>query len=826
MFGDKQFPNIGFPTPDDIPLETGCRQFSIPASTAWFAVVMGCLMLLAEEENWQQFEGGISVETAAEVAQEIIDSGYASAPCPAALAPYWQDEDGGDAGGEGDSDTWYNELSYFVIEAFLATMISPPAAITFTTAIRELRLAFLRNGFGGIVDVLLDDVFQFAVDTYAAGTPVLNISLDTGDDLPHTLKLVNTGTANPAAVVDPAYGEYTIGVIRKNLRAYIPEDGEMLVKDLRQTAGQLEVQYAGDDTWYDVPNADNVRRDGSTIMTDGLDIEPSTDQYALDAHGDGSLPVAVRLRSDIDAQSDWSIWVDDIAGWFSIKNNNTGAAPFSIIPNVNAETKLLLNTSFPRWRRTNATNDALREVLQFSRMGGNNPAAGYGIGFYFSANVVAGTVDKSLAGIYAQLDVAGAAYRSSMLMRINDDAGTRTALQLGTNGAAATLGALGATPISRQMITGSRNGNDALASLLAALEAFGFITDASTIGVDIIYDPGTDKVQVTYDGETYYDAPQFDPRTINQFDPNGELCDAAANIIAALQYIVDALIDALQGGAAAADLGALIILWLAVFAGFAILLALAVAVGAVLFSIGYTDLYTAFSSFDWDDLLCWLRCNLNEDGRLTEETLSDMQTYITTTYSATIANTLNGIVSVTGLGGLNAFAATGEETGDCSECDTCEWEHGIYPLRPENPTETGYYTQVCECDGTDCRQAGILGAIGERDGLPSFEETVVNGVHRGLAIRMSKYIPPSATITSISLVWVQVSGNSDNYVKRITVNGDCSSWLGAFNNSPRVKSVSISGEMMQLELAMELNANSSVLYVPYILFNGTGIDPF
>jgi hypothetical protein len=39
---------------------------------------------------------------------------------------------------------------------------------------------------------------------------------------------------------------------------------------------------------------------------------------------------------------------------------------------------------------------------------------------------------------------------------------------------------LGASPVARQTITGSRGGNAALASLLTALAAFGLITDSSS----------------------------------------------------------------------------------------------------------------------------------------------------------------------------------------------------------------------------------------------------------------------------------------------------------------------------------------------------------
>jgi len=79
MFGDKEFDGVGYPTPSSIPVERGCRTATIPADAAWYGIFMGLLETLTHEENWQQFEGGISREDAACYWQEIIDSLYLSA---------------------------------------------------------------------------------------------------------------------------------------------------------------------------------------------------------------------------------------------------------------------------------------------------------------------------------------------------------------------------------------------------------------------------------------------------------------------------------------------------------------------------------------------------------------------------------------------------------------------------------------------------------------------------------------------------------------------------------------------------------------------------
>lgn len=79
MFGDKEFDNVGYPTPETIPSECAYRLAKLPSSAAWLGVFMGLLETLLDEQNWQQFEGGISREDAARVWADIIDDMYNSA---------------------------------------------------------------------------------------------------------------------------------------------------------------------------------------------------------------------------------------------------------------------------------------------------------------------------------------------------------------------------------------------------------------------------------------------------------------------------------------------------------------------------------------------------------------------------------------------------------------------------------------------------------------------------------------------------------------------------------------------------------------------------
>lgn len=191
------------------------------------------------------------------------------------------------------------------------------------------------------------------------------------------------------------------------------------------------------------------------------------------------------------------------------------------------------------------------------------------------------------------------------------------------------------------------------------------------------YNPDDDVVQVSGDnGATWQDAPQLDPRTTNQFAPlttGDPQCDGAIRMVAAIEEVVMALINAINGGAQYAALQGILMGWLAVFGFFFVLVALAALVLALFVAIGYAALYSAFSMFDWDELACKVRCSVDSQGRLDATSLQEVKDMIAADYDSTQSAILNAILDLTGFGALNAFAATRSETGDCSGCDECEW---------------------------------------------------------------------------------------------------------------------------------------------------------
>jgi hypothetical protein len=184
VFGDKLYKNVGFPTPETTPIEVATRAFCIPGSSAWLAVVMGALMLLADEENWQQLNGGIAVEDAAEAAQLIIDSGY-EGTCAAASVdvptPYWDEVTETDDEATPETQTWYGyvddpelppaELTFvesaaiWAFTGFLALSGTPAAAIAFNTVAQDFVIAMRGDDPAEVIRVIVDGVQHAEIDT-------------------------------------------------------------------------------------------------------------------------------------------------------------------------------------------------------------------------------------------------------------------------------------------------------------------------------------------------------------------------------------------------------------------------------------------------------------------------------------------------------------------------------------------------------------------------------------------------------------------------------------------------------------------------------------
>lgn len=253
---DRRWHTFDQPTADDT-----CRQFVIPADENVLAAIGGALSELTKPYNWQQV-GNMTPEEAAEFFSALLLAYYESECGTGDVdAPFWDDTDGENADDTVEpefTETWYETASWWILKAFVATAVTPEAAIIYVSTLRRLHIAFRVGGFGGLVRVLLDGIEVANIDTYAAGTPVFQYMIDTGDDESHTLRLEHTGEANPLAEVDPVLGGYRMDVIRKHLGVRIPTGDEILT-EYDEATDEVQISIDGGETWIDAPGSDPRR---------------------------------------------------------------------------------------------------------------------------------------------------------------------------------------------------------------------------------------------------------------------------------------------------------------------------------------------------------------------------------------------------------------------------------------------------------------------------------------------------------------------------------------------------------------------------------------
>lgn len=209
-FGDKQYNyGVGYPTPFSIPDETVCRTFQIPAAednADWLAVFMGALYALTFPEAWQQFEGAISREDAAQRWADMLDQAYADAEfgCTTGVpTPYWDDSEDLDDEEPADMQPWYgyvtnptdppDELSFqaqasiWLVTGFLALAtweVGFAPAVFFHTIAGKFALAFERGDIGSIIRIVIDSVEYGRVDTTDASPgDIIRVTVAPGDDM-------------------------------------------------------------------------------------------------------------------------------------------------------------------------------------------------------------------------------------------------------------------------------------------------------------------------------------------------------------------------------------------------------------------------------------------------------------------------------------------------------------------------------------------------------------------------------------------------------------------------------------------------------------------
>jgi hypothetical protein len=159
-----------FLTPDAPPSGVFCRNLQVPDDPQWVGLVDGALSLLTSPDQWREY-GALTAQQAADLWTDMLVTSWDVFGCPTEdLSPFWDDTDGGDAEGNPAESTYTysDQITDWVIAAFVASSGAVGAAVSYLTIAPRFRLAFRTRDYGGIAEILIDDVLFSTIDTYSA----------------------------------------------------------------------------------------------------------------------------------------------------------------------------------------------------------------------------------------------------------------------------------------------------------------------------------------------------------------------------------------------------------------------------------------------------------------------------------------------------------------------------------------------------------------------------------------------------------------------------------------------------------------------------------
>jgi len=238
---------VRFLTPPDIPSETICRVLEMPNDKLWLGIFNKALLETVYYWNWKQVnETDLTPDEATEACWAILWAYWESTnDCIEMVeAPFYDNEENVDDEENLGEQTWYDEISDWIIAGFLAISFTPAAAIAYRATIPRIRLAFKTGNAGTIVRVIFGSV-DILYDTYAETPNIEFIDIDYGviteplDEF--ELRIEHTGTHNPLAV--PTADGYSAEIVRGDINP-------MLVDVRTDPTSALKLQKTfGGDVW-------------------------------------------------------------------------------------------------------------------------------------------------------------------------------------------------------------------------------------------------------------------------------------------------------------------------------------------------------------------------------------------------------------------------------------------------------------------------------------------------------------------------------------------------------------------------------------------------
>lgn len=178
-------------------------------------------------------------------------------------------------------------------------------------------------------------------------------------------------------------------------------------------------------------------------------------------------------------------------------------------------------------------------------------------------------------------------------------------------------------------------------------------------------------VQITFDGTTWVDSPENDPRYGGGFRApalTGDAqCDAAARMVAVIRAQVDAAIEAAEAVALATSLLSIVTAFLP---GINIIVTVFVAVASAVLVFGAAALAADFTEENYDKLTCIFYNNIDADGQVSAAQLDDILSDIDDEFAISVIYPVCQLLFQTlGENGFSNAGVIGTETGDCEDCD-------------------------------------------------------------------------------------------------------------------------------------------------------------
>jgi len=183
--------------------------------------------------------------------------------------------------------------------------------------------------------------------------------------------------------------------------------------------------------------------------------------------------------------------------------------------------------------------------------------------------------------------------------------------------------------------------------------------------------------QTTPDGgTTWVDQPSANPlHSATAFYPplthySGIECDTAARMTAQLKQSIELLCTVGDAAQAVTGLLEIILLPTGILGD---LLSLLFILADWIIDEGQATILAAFTDAVYDDIMCRLSCFIEADGSITQSNLDAAWEQIKAAHAGTVATVIDEIRFLFTDAVFSNAGVKRTETGDCSDCDACDW---------------------------------------------------------------------------------------------------------------------------------------------------------